>query len=557
MKLARFPLDDCEGLILAHRHTSSYGTLPKGTLLDRAMLERLRADGISSLVCAKPDPDDVHEDVAAERLAKALSPSSVDFTHAATGRVNIRTRQRGIIRYDRDLIRQLNEVDEAITFALVQHNQLLEAGQMAATLKIIPFFVAKASIVAIENLLVERTAFAFNGLREASVGLIQTRLPGQKDRLFKATENVTRARLTQLGCPLVESSICGHDRAVVAAEISAMVAAGVEIILICGGSAIIDRQDEVPQAVILAGGEIDQFGLAVDPGNLLMVAKVDKPARCDHAAGEQGHHHVIGMPGCARSPKLNGLDWVLQLVLADIPLSRNELAEMAAGGLLMEIASRPMPRALATIPPSQDKIAGILLAAGQSRRMGSINKLLAPIAGKPLVRHAAEAMVAAALSPLIIVIGHEADKVAAALDGLPVALVFNPDHASGQAASVGVGVGALDGDVTDVLIGLGDMPLVSPAVLETMVQNHLERDDHQRCITLPTNAGRRGNPVLWGRAFFPELSALTGDSGGRQLLDDHVAAQNLVECDDPAIFQDVDTVEALAAMTRDVETGRQ
>jgi len=179
MKLARFPLDDCEGLILAHRHTSSYGTLSKGTLLDRAMLERLRADGISSLVCAKPDPDDVHEDVAAERLAKALSPSSVDFTHAATGRVNIRTRQRGIIRYDRDLIRQLNEVDEAITFALVQHNQLLDAGQMAATLKIIPFFVAKASIVAIENLLVERTAFAFHGLREASVGLIQTRLPGQ------------------------------------------------------------------------------------------------------------------------------------------------------------------------------------------------------------------------------------------------------------------------------------------------------------------------------------------------------------------------------------------
>ena len=556
MKLARFPLDDCEGLILAHRHTSSHGTLSKGTLLDRAMLERLRAEGISSLVCAKPDLDDVHEDVAAERLAKALSPSAVDFTRAATGRVNIRTQQRGIIRYDRDLIRQLNEVDEAITFALVQHNQFLESGQMAATLKIIPFFVAEASILAIENLLFEKKAFAFYGLREASVGLIQTRLPGQKDRLFKATETVTRTRLNQLGCDLVECSICAHDRELVAAEISIMVAAGVEMILICGGSAIIDRQDEVPQAVILAGGQIDQFGLAVDPGNLLMVAKIAKPTRFAETVGGQGHHHVIGMPGCARSPKLNGLDWVLQLVLADIPLSRHELAEMAAGGLLMEIASRPMPHALATIPPSKDKVAGILLAAGQSQRMGPVNKLLAPIAGKPLVRHAAEAMVAAALSPLIIVIGHEADKVAAALKGLPVTLVFNPDHARGQAASVGVGVGVLDADVTDVVIALGDMPLVSPEVLELLVQNHLQLDDHQRCITLPTKAGKRGNPVLWGRAFFPELSTLTGDSGGRQLLDDHLAAQNLVNCDDPAIFQDVDTAEALAAMTRDVEKGQ-
>jgi molybdenum cofactor cytidylyltransferase len=222
--------------------------------------------------------------------------------------------------------------------------------------------------------------FHFTRFAKCNFGLIQTRLAGQKDRLFSATQKVTEARLAQLGSQLVDSRICANDRTVVAAEMRQAVAAGAEIILVCGGSAIVDRQDELPQALVLAGGEIDQFGLAVDPGNLLMVGKL---------GSDLGNHHVIGMPGCARSPKLNGLDWVLQLVLADIPLRRGELAEMAAGGLLMEIASRPMPRALATSPHAEDKMAGILLAAGQSRRMGTVNKLLAPITGKPLIRHAA------------------------------------------------------------------------------------------------------------------------------------------------------------------------
>ena len=153
---------------------------------------------------------------------------------------------------------------------------------------------------------------------------------------------------------------------------------------------------------------------------------------------------------------------------------------------------------------------------------------------------------------MVVVIGHEADKVASALEGLPVHLVFNPDYAQGQASSVGVGVAALDADVTDLLIALGDMPLLSAPLLDRLVQSHLDREDHHRCITLPTSDRKRGNPVLWGKAFFPELAAMTGDSGGRQLLDDHQAVQNLVPCDDPAILRDVDTADALALMMHEM-----
>ena len=200
------------------------------------------------------------------------------------------------------------------------------------------------------------------------------------------------------------------------------------------------------------------------------------------------------------------------------------------------------------------KVAGIILAAGASRRMGSLNKLLAFIAGKPLVRHAVEAFVATSLSPIIVVIGYEADKVAAALEGLPVQLVVNPDHAAGQGSSVGAGVEAIDDKITDVMIGLGDMPLLPSTLLDFLIHAHIGHEEHLRNITIPVFEGQRGNPVLWGKTFFPELITLTGDRGGRQLLNEHTAAQNLVTCDHSSVLRDVDTADALAAIVSEAET---
>ena len=205
-------------------------------------------------------------------------------------------------------------------------------------------------------------------------------------------------------------------------------------------------------------------------------------------------------------------------------------------------------------PPAEAKVAGIILAAGASRRMGSVNKLLASIAGKPLVRHAVESFVATSLSPTIVVVGYESDKVAAALEGLPVQLVFNPEHATGQGSSVGVGVEALDNNVTDAMIGLGDMPLLPSALLDSLIHTHIGREGHARNITIPAFEGQRGNPVLWGKTFFPELITLAGDRGGRQLLNDHKAAQHLIACDHSSVLRDVDTVDALAAIVSEAET---
>jgi molybdenum cofactor cytidylyltransferase len=222
---------------------------------------------------------------------------------------------------------------------------------------------------------------------------------------------------------------------------------------------------------------------------------------------------------------------------------------MAAGGLLMEIASRPLPRAIATRPKQPDRLVGMLLAAGQSRRMGGQNKLLADIAGKPMVWHVAQTMRDAGIDDLTVVIGHQADQVAAALDQLPVNLVFNPQFAAGQGHSVAAGITGLDDSVTDVVIALGDMPLVSIETLRQLIAAHQACVDHQRRITLPSCAGKRGNPVIWGSAFFPELKQLHGDAGGRQVLQDHLAAHNLVESTASTIFQDIDTPAELQAVS--------
>jgi len=203
-----------------------------------------------------------------------------------------------------------------------------------------------------------------------------------------------------------------------------------------------------------------------------------------------------------------------------------------------------------------NKVVGILLAAGRSLRMGAENKLLADVIGWPLVWYAAKAMTCSSLAKVIIVTGYEAEKVAKALDGLQVQLVFNPLFAKGQASSVRAGIAALDNDVTDVLIGLGDMPMISSSLLNSLINSHINRGAGRRAITFPTIDGARGNPVVWDKTFFSELSKLTGDSGGKQLIDDYKKFHNPVPSGRQEYFCDVDTMEELTAIINEFKSWR-
>ena len=216
----------------------------------------------------------------------------------------------------------------------------------------------------------------------------------------------------------------------------------------------------------------------------------------------------------------------------------------------METVPRPLPRAPAASGATPPRVEGVLLAAGASKRMGGANKLLADIDGKPMVRRVAETMRESRLDRITAVLGHEAEAVADALDGMDINLVINPDHAQGQSASLRLGIDQLGDAAGAAMVVLGDMPFVDARVIDALIDRHLGTEAPDAAITLPEIDGQRGNPVVWGRAFFGELRDITGDTGGRALFEVHAGAINPLAWEDANLPLDADTPEAMAEIRR-------
>jgi molybdenum cofactor cytidylyltransferase len=306
------------------------------------------------------------------------------------------------------------------------------------------------------------------------------------------------------------------------------------MILVSPASATVDRQDVVPAAVVAAGGSIEHVGMPVDPGNLLVVGRI-------------GAVPVLVLPGCARSPKLNGFDWVLQRLAAGISVGRAEIMAMGVGGLLVDTPGRPLPRDTAVRPAASAKarkMAAVVLAAGQSRRMGSFNKLLMPIEGVALIRRTVETVIGAQVGPVIVVTGYQADELKAQLSGLEVRFVHNPRHDEGLSTSLRVGLDAVPADCDAAIICLGDMPSVTSAHIGALARGF--DPDAGRAIGLPVHAGKRGNPVLWARRFFADMKALSGDVGARHLISANESLVYEVEFEDTAVLTDLDTPQQWA-----------
>ncbi len=370
--------------------------------------------------------------------------------------------------------------------------------------------------------------------------MVSTVLPGLSPKVIDKTLRVTAERLAPAGAAIVAERRVPHEEAPLARAIEAVLKDGAELVIVFGASAIADRRDVIPAALEAIGGRIEGFGMPVDPGNLLLIGS---------AAG----HAVIGAPGCARSPKENGFDWVLMRLLAGLEVPREDITGMGVGGLLMEIVTRPLPREEVSRKPraAERNIAALVLAAGRSSRMGGPNKLLAEIGGRPLVRIAVEEALASHARPVIVVTGHQRERVDAALAGLPVKLVHNPAFADGLGTSLKTGIAALPAETDGVIVCLGDMPQVDAALIDRLI-GALD-PEKGALIAVPTIDGQRGNPVVWTRRFFPELMAVEGDIGARHLIGLYSEAVAEVPLTGTAALTDVDTPEALAAVKAELE----
>ena len=532
MRFGKVGVDAAEGAVLVHAVTLPGLVFRKGRRLSAADLEALRGLGVEEVVAARLEPGDVAEDEAAARLAAAVAGPEVRLAKAFTGRANLHAQARGVLLLDVRRIERLNGVDEAVTLGTLAEHAVVEPGQMVATVKIIPFAAPAHALdaclaVAAEAPLVRVAAFARKRYR-----LVQTTLPGTAAKMLAKTVRVTEARIRGVAGTLVGESRCAHDETALAAEI-ARLPDDHDVLLVAGASAITDRRDVLPAGIEAAGGRVLRFGMPVDPGNLLLLAELrGRPA--------------LGLPGCCRSPKLNGFDWVLERLAADVPVTPADIARMGVGGLLMEMPGRPQPREEPEAQPEpvrRPKVAALVLAAGQSRRMGERNKLLIEVDGRPMLRHAVEAATGAGVRETVVVTGHERERVEAALAGLPVRFVHNPDYAEGLSTSLKAGVGALGRKVDGALVLLGDMPRVTAEHLRRLIEAFDPTEG--RGIVVPTHHGKRGNPVLWARAYFAAMRDLQGDVGAKHLIGEHEDEVAEVDLPDEATLLDVDTPEAL------------
>jgi molybdenum cofactor cytidylyltransferase len=531
MKFGGVPPGEAIGGTAVHSIRKGDLVLKKGTRIGEKEVAALTAAGVDEIVVARLEPGEISEDQAAGEIAAALAGDNVRADRAFTGRCNLFAEAAGVLVIDKDAVDNLNRIDEAVTVATLPAFKPVVEGEMIATVKIIPFAVGKGPRDAALALAAKAApVIRIAPYKVRKLGVVSTLLPGLAPKVVDKTLRVLQERIAPASATIVAERRVPHEQAALAPAIDEVLKAGAELVVVFGASAIADRRDVIPAALEAVGGEIEHFGMPVDPGNLLLIGNANKIP-------------VLGAPGCARSPKENGFDWVLMRLLAGLPVEREDITGMGVGGLLMEIVTRPQPRAKPA-PEKGKHIAAIVLAAGRSTRMGAVNKLIADIGGKPLVRIAAEQALASQASPVIVVTGHEREKLEAALKGLNVRLVHNPDYAEGLGTSLRAGIAAVPETADGAVVCLGDMPQVDAALLDKLIAAF----DPERgaLVVVPTIEGHRGNPVIWARRFFPQLMSISGDVGARHLITTVPEAVAEVPVTDAAVTLDVDTPDALA-----------
>jgi molybdenum cofactor cytidylyltransferase len=529
VEFGRIPLTEAKGAVLAHSVSLPGLVLKKGRVLGEADISKLAAAGQQTVYAAKLGPDDMPEDEAAQLIAQALRGEGLSAQMPFTGRANLHALVHGLAVVDLNRVKALNRIDESLTLATLPNFAIAAPRQLVATVKIIPFALPRVVIEEALALIGNEPLVRIEEFRHRNVGLVITRLPQTKPSLIKKSEDAMRERIEALDGKLSRVEVCDHNATVVANAIKAMKSEGCNPVLVFGASAIVDRGDIIPSALAEAGGDVVHLGMPVDPGNLAMF-------------GRLGGVPVIGVPSCARSPKLNGFDWLLQRVMAGIHMSSEDIMDMGAGGLLSEIPSRPSPREGAKGAVFAPRTAAILLAAGTSSRMGH-NKLLASVNGKPMVRVSAENILAAGIADLHVVVGKDKEEVLKGLSGFCFKTTHNANYKQGLASSLVNGIRSLPKEVDAVFICLADMPRIQLQTFGKLIAAFNPAEHRSICV--PTYGGQRGNPVLWARQHFQSLLELEGDHGARSLINELSNEVVEVPVNDAGILIDADTPEAL------------
>ncbi len=329
------PIEQAENHILGHNIADASGRriLRKGGRITAEHIALLQSLGYKSVYVARSELDDVDENAAALDISQKVAGDGIRLSKAATGRVNMFAGSLGILEVDVPRLMNINFL-QGVTLATLARHAVVSAGKIVSTLKIIPYALPENVVVQAKTIATEPLLF-LKPLMPKRVGLILSGSPAVQARVTGSFESALASRVSQLNSTIEQVDFVPLEDEVgeiqLTKTIQRMIGQGMDMLILAGETAIMDRYDITPRAVELAGGEIVCFGAPVDPGNLLMLAY-------------SGPVPIVGAPGCVRSPKKNIIDLILPRLLVGERLTEADIVSLAPGGLLEDVPERPSPR---------------------------------------------------------------------------------------------------------------------------------------------------------------------------------------------------------------------
>ena len=528
MKFACIPPEEAVGALLAHTLRVEGANFRKGRPLTGEDAQALRRAGVDRVMAVRLGGGDLDENSAAAMLAARLAGGGVRCSAPSNGRVKLYAESSGLVRIDEERIHEINALGENAALATLAPMTKVDARQVVATLKVVPLALGSGAVAELRRSF--RPTLSVAAFRTLRIGLVQTRFAGTKAALLDKTSAVTKSRVESLGGSVVAELRCAHDEAAVTEVVLRLLRSKIDVLLMIGASATVDRRDCIPRGIEGAGGELLRLGMPVDPGHLTLLAR-------------SGDLPILVAPGSARSSRHSSFDLLLQRLAAGMEVQADGITALGVGGLKKILYAVPDAESFVRHPPA---VAAVVLAAGCSRRMGTVNKLFAEVGGESMLSRVVQEALASGVCAVYVVTGFERARVEAVLRGCPVHLVHNPCFAEGISTSISAGLDALPDEVAGALICLGDMPAVSADVLDRIIAAFDPRQGSAACV--PTYRGKRGNPVLWSRRFFAQIRGIRGDAGARHLIGEHADSVCEVPINDAAILLDADSPHSLARL---------
>lgn len=541
MKFGRIPVEQSEGAILAGPIRVHGKKWKKGRKLSRFDVEVLQGIKLKSIIAARLDDKDVDEDAAAEAIARVICGEGLEIRAPATGRCNLYAKHRGLLQLRPERIHAINSVNEAFTVATLPNYSRVYAGQLTVSVKIIPFAVSRDML----NECITEANFGVTPInvleyRSMSIGLIQTHADWFKRNLLAKGKSMLESRAELVDSRIVAYDECEHCEDEVSKLLVEYFKKDLDLILLLGASAIQGREDVIPQGIVNAGGRIEHFGMPVDPGNLLLTARYRKI-------------DILGLPGCVRTPKRNGFDFVFERMAAGIEVLSSDITEMGVGGIMLEPSKRPARRTIVESgqTTAKTRIAAIVLAAGQSSRMGDDNKLFLKVGERSMIQQVVANLAGSAVDRVFVVTGHERERVRSELKGESVTFVHNREFAKGLSTSLRAALAQIPKKFNAALICLGDMPFVDSSHINALIEAFDPLAERSICV--PMFQGKRGNPVLWDSRYFQEMMEVQGDVGAKHIIGEYEDSVVEVEMDGTGVLTDLDTPEAYATISTPTE----